>query len=82
MSTSECLGTSVMSRYGRIRSRNDLPDQNFRDSSIIKYPKLHSKAFSQLCTKYFAAENYPLYGTTRLLCHHDRVHFGRSGNGH
>ena len=31
MSTSECPGTSVMSRYGRIRSGNDLPDQTFRD---------------------------------------------------
>ena len=30
MSTSECLGTSVMSRYGRITSGNVLPDQNFR----------------------------------------------------
>ena len=28
MSMSECLGTSVMSRYGRIRSGNDLLDQN------------------------------------------------------
>ena len=34
MSTSECLGTSVMSEYGRIRSENDLPDRNFRDKSI------------------------------------------------
>ena len=32
MSTSECLGTSTMSGYGRIRSENDLTDQkNFRD---------------------------------------------------
>ena len=31
MSTSECLGTSVMSEYGRIRSENDLLDQTFRD---------------------------------------------------
>ena len=34
MSTSECLGTSVMSRYGRIRSRNDLTDQNFCRTKI------------------------------------------------
>ena len=31
---SECLGTSVMSRYGRIRSGNNLPDQHFRQSEI------------------------------------------------
>ena len=34
MSTSECLGTSVMSRYGRIRYGNDLPDQRSRDSTL------------------------------------------------
>ena len=34
MSTSECLGTSVMSRYGGIRSGSDLPDQNFHWAEI------------------------------------------------
>ena len=34
MSTSECLGTSVMSGYGRIRSENNLPDQNFHWTKI------------------------------------------------
>ena len=34
MSTSECLGTSVMSGYGRIRSEKDLPDHNFRQTKI------------------------------------------------
>ena len=34
MSTSECLGTSVLSRYGRIRFGNDLLDQTFRQTKI------------------------------------------------
>ena len=34
MSTSECLGTSVLSRYGRIRFGNDLLDQNFRQTKV------------------------------------------------
>ena len=36
MSTSECLGMSVMSGYGRIRSENDLLDQTFCDRTISK----------------------------------------------
>ena len=41
MSTSECLGTSVMSRYGRVRSGNDLPDQHFRWTKFFAGISVH-----------------------------------------
>ena len=40
VSTGECLGTSIMLKYGRIRSENDLPDQNVRDRTTGCYNNL------------------------------------------